>query len=209
MPEGQEADTSCIQRNSAYSPTLVVVRGSSGSGKTSAAREVQRRYGRGCALLEQDHLRRVVLREHGSGHIPTVAPAFIVTMARAALEHGYHVVLEGILHTGQHGELLRGLIAEHPGPSAVFWLEVSFDETVRRHHGRTPPIPVTAEQMRAWYAPLDLLGVPGEQVIAESSSLEQTATTVLRASGLTHAAPLTPCPVLCPRCAEKTTKMEA
>jgi predicted kinase len=126
---------------------LVILRGNSGSGKTSAAREVQRRYGRGCALVEQDHLRRVVLQEHGGGRIPTVAPAFIVSVVRAALEHGYHVVLEGILHTGQYGELLRELVAEQPGPTSVFWLEVSFSETVRRHNGRSEAIPVTAEQM--------------------------------------------------------------
>jgi hypothetical protein len=32
-------------------PTLVVIRGNSGSRKATAAREVRRRYGRGCALL--------------------------------------------------------------------------------------------------------------------------------------------------------------
>jgi predicted kinase len=32
-------------------PTLVVIRGNSGSGKTTTAREVRRRYGRGCTLL--------------------------------------------------------------------------------------------------------------------------------------------------------------
>jgi hypothetical protein len=100
-------------------------------------------------LLEQDHLRRVVPREHGSGRFPTVVPAFIVSAARAALGQGHHVVLEGILHTGQYGELLHGLIAGHAGSTAVFWLKVSFGETARRHAGHSPVIPVGAEQMRA------------------------------------------------------------
>jgi hypothetical protein len=62
--------------------------------------------------------------------------------------------------------------------------------------------------MRAWYCLLDLLGVPGEQIIAESSDFEQTVTTILDASGLAQAAPLTPCPVLCPRCAEEKREHE-
>jgi uridine kinase len=33
-------------------PMLVVIRGNSGSGKTTTAREVRRRYDRGCALIE-------------------------------------------------------------------------------------------------------------------------------------------------------------
>jgi len=64
-------------------PTLVIVRGNSGSGKSTVAAEVRRRYGRGCALIEQDYLRRIVLREHDSGSILAVAPGFIITMVRA------------------------------------------------------------------------------------------------------------------------------
>jgi predicted kinase len=185
-------------------PTLVIIRGNSGSGKTSTAREVRRRYGqRGLAVVEQDYLRRVVLREHGSNRTPTVAPAFITTVVRAALEQGYHVVLEGILHTGSYGGPLRQLIADHAGPSFVYWLEVSFDETVRRHQQRGEATRVTEEDMRDWYAPPDLIGVPGERIITESTSMADTVDTILHASGLAQAAPLTPCPRLCPRCAEK------
>ena len=36
-------------------PTLVIIRGNSGSGKSTAANEVRRAYGRGCALLELSH----------------------------------------------------------------------------------------------------------------------------------------------------------
>jgi hypothetical protein len=43
---------------------LVVLRGNAGSGKSSTAQELRRRLGRGVAWVEQDYLRRVVLREH-------------------------------------------------------------------------------------------------------------------------------------------------
>ncbi|MDY7091286.1 MAG: AAA family ATPase [Actinomycetota bacterium] len=201
MPEGQEADISCVRRDSPHSTNLVIIRGNSGSGKTTVAREVRRRYGRGCALLEQDHLRRIVLREHDSGGMEAVAPGFIVATARAALEGGYHVVLEGILHSARYGEPLRGLVDAYGG--TVFYLDVSFEETVRRHGRRAEPIPVTAEQMRAWYAPQDLLRVRDEVVLPESMTFEQVVTAVLRDSGLAGAAAVTPCPTRCVRCAEK------
>jgi NTP pyrophosphatase (non-canonical NTP hydrolase)/predicted kinase len=192
-----------VARINGPAPTLVIIRGNSGSGKTSTAREVRRRYGRGCALLEQDYLRRIVLREHGSNSTPTAAPGFIVAVARAALAAGFHVVLEGMLQTASYGEPLRRLIAEHPGPSFVFWLDVSFAETVRRHERRTEPPQFTAADMRAWYTPGDVLRVPGEQVIAEPAGFEQTVAAILHGSGLAAASPLTPCPVRCPRCAEE------
>lgn len=184
-------------------PSLLLVRGNSGSGKSSVAREVRRRYGRGCALLEQDYLRRIVLREHDSSNLTPIAPGFIAAVTRTALDSGYHVVLEGILHADRYRTALRKLIAEHPGRSYVFYLDVSFDETVRRHAGRAADVNFTADDMRHWYAADDLLGVTGEYIIGETSTFEQTVTTILQASGLTKAEPTTPCPTRCPRCADK------
>ncbi|MEU5563481.1 AAA family ATPase [Micromonospora musae] len=181
-------------------PVLVIVRGNSESGKTTAAREARRRYGRGAALLEQDYLRRTMLREHDSAHIDPVAPPFITATARTALELGYHVILEGILHTERYADALHRLVDRHPGPTAVFYLDVSYDETVRRHLTRAEPIPVTAEEMRSWYTHRDLLNVPGETVIPETSTFEQTVDTILHSSGLTAAAPRTPCPRRCRHC---------
>ncbi|MEU4562912.1 AAA family ATPase [Actinoplanes sp. NPDC023936] len=186
-------------------PVLVVIRGNSGSGKTTTAREARRRYGRGCALIEQDHLRRVVLREHGGGGADRVAPDLITAMARTALDGGYHVIVEGILHTGQYGAPLRRLIAAHPGPAACFYLDVPFEETVRRHRGRAEPIPVEPETMRGWYSPGDLLGVAGEVVIPGGAGFEDVVTTILHAGGLAGAAPLSPCPARCARCDQKAT----
>jgi predicted kinase len=191
-------------------PVLVVIRGNSGSGKTTTAREVRRQYGsRGVALVEQDYCRRVILREHGGGGPDRVAPGFIATMVRAALDGGYHVILEGILHTGQYGTHLRALIDEHPGPTATFFIDVSFDETVRRHLRRDEPIPVDPETMRGWYAGRDLLRVPGEVVIPETMGFPEVVSTILHTSGLAEAAALTPCPARCERCAEKASGREA
>lgn len=189
-------------------PTLVIIRGNSGSGKTTAAREARSRFGRGAALLEQDHLRRIVLREHDSAHIDPVAPAFITATARTALDLGYHVILEGFLHSERYATVLHELIDNHPGPAAIFYLDVSFDETVRRHLNRDEPIPVTPDEMRQWYTHRDLLNVPGETIIPETSTFEQTVNTILQTSGLTSATPQTPCPRRCQHCArdaEETT----
>lgn len=189
------------------SATLLVIRGNSGSGKSTVAREVRRRYGRGMAVLGQDELRREILREHGGLGDAAVAPGFIAASARYLLAAGYHVIVEGILHSGSHAAVLRQLIVEHPGPAHVFFLDVSFDKTVRRHHSRPEPIPVTTSQMRDWYAGVDVLGVDGEVVIGESSTLEETVATILDVSVLAGSAPLTPCPVRCPRCAQKRQRL--
>ncbi|MGI5243123.1 AAA family ATPase [Dactylosporangium sp. CA-139066] len=156
--------------------------------------------------IEQDQFRRVVLREHGGLGADAVAPGFIDMSARYLLSAGYHVIVEGILDSRSYGTVLRQLIAEHPGPSHVYYLDVSFDETIRRHRGRAEPIPVSAEEMRGWYVPLDVLGVSGEHVIPETSTFEQTVATILDISGLAGMAPATPCPTRCARCDQKRTE---
>ncbi len=153
--------------------------------------------------LEQDHLRRTVLGEHDSRNVDPVAPAFIVATARTALDLGYHVILEGILHTERYAGALHQLITDHPGPASVFYLDVSFDETVRRHRNRSEPTPVTPAQMHQWYTPRDLLHRVDEVVIPETHTFDQTVAAILNASGLTHAVPQTPCPRRCRRCADE------
>jgi len=128
--------------------------------------------GRGVAWIEQDYLRRILLREHDRPGAPNIG--LIEQTARYALDHGYHVILEGIFSSPTYGEMLRRLIADHAGRTCVYYFHLPFEETLRRHSTRPLAKVVTPEQMREWYQPCDLLGIPGEQVIDISSSLDET-----------------------------------
>ncbi|MFJ7216552.1 kinase [Amycolatopsis sp. NPDC098790] len=147
-----------------------MLRGPSGAGKTTVATAVRARLGRGVALVQQDVLRRVVLREHdvpGGLNI-----ALIATVCRFSLDAGYHVVLEGILTAARYGPMMRQLAADHRGRTSFFYFDVPFAETVRRHATRPQATEFTSEDMRGWYPASERLGVPGEHVIAATSSAE-------------------------------------
>ena len=162
--------------------TLVVIRGNSGSGKSTVARELRLRYGRGCALVEQDYLRRQVLRERD---LPGgLAPAFITHTVTFLLANRYHVVLDGIFSAGKYGRALDELRRVHRGPTFFFYLDVSLEETLRRHGTRPQATEFTEDQMRGWYRPKDLLGFAGEQLIPEASTTEETLTFIAAATGL-------------------------
>lgn len=202
MPHADQARTRKV------GPTLVIVRGNSASGKSTAAREVRDRYGRGCALVEQDHLRRTLLREHDSSNTDVAAPAVITATARAALDHGYHVIIEGIMAASRYAGALGELIETHDGPTHAFYLDVSLAETLRRHRRRPDMDHVTDDHLRSWYLERDLLGLPGERLIGDSSTLEQTVATIWHDSGLSTAAPLAACPARCARCQAKAIDRE-
>jgi chloramphenicol 3-O-phosphotransferase len=174
---GMSTDTPTGSQNT----KLIVIRGNSGSGKTSIARQLQLRHGRGCALVEQDYLRRTVLRERDKPG--GIAPALIEQTVRFILQHRYHAVLEGILYSGKYGPMIAALRRAHRGGTYVFYLDVSWEETLRRHATR-PQAGFTAEDMRGWYHPRDLLGFDDEHVVPETSALEATIAYIAAVAGL-------------------------
>lgn len=161
---------------------LICVRGNSGSGKSTIARQLRRRHGRGCALVSQDHLRRILLRERDKPG--GLAPALIEQNVRFCLDHGYHVVLDGVMHASRYRDMLSRLRDAHLGTSLFCYLDVTLPETLRRHTTRPEASEFTAENMTSWYSPHDVLGWPEEVVIDETSPIEDSIATIVVASGL-------------------------
>lgn len=168
-------------------PRLVVLRGPSAAGKTTLAAALQTRWGPGVANVGQDHLRRVVLREHERPGADNVG--LIASTVRWCVAAGYHVVLEGMLRTPSYGAMLRELLDEHPGRTDVLHLDVSLDDVLRRHEGRPLASVVSAALVREWYEPADLLGIESEARVDGSGDLATTLARVVEALG-----PLRPLP---------------
>lgn len=152
--------------------TLIILRGNSGSGKSSIARALRLKMGYGTALIEQDYIRRILLREKERPNFPNIE--LIAQNATFALAHGYNVILEGILHEVHYGDMLRELIANHSGKTLVYYFDVSFEETLKRHKTKPNAHEFGETEMRKWYNPTDLLKVKNEQIIPENSTFDQT-----------------------------------
>jgi predicted kinase len=161
---------------------LVVVRGNSGTGKSSVAAGIRERFGRGLALVGQDNLRRIVLRERDR---PGAANIGLIDLtARYALDAGYHVVVEGILYADHYGEMLTRLRADHRGPTHAYYLHVPFEQTLLRHATKPIAREVGEAQLRDWYRELDLLPGGVETVIGADSTLSETVDRIMLDTGL-------------------------
>jgi predicted kinase len=158
-------------------PHLVVLRGNSGSGKTTTAHAVRRAREHGTAVVSQDVVRRDVLSERDRPGAANVG--LIEQMVLYALEHGFDVVLEGILAADHYGPMLLALADRLPGRSHFVYLDVPFEETCRRHLGRPQSAEFTVDQMREWYRPLDLVAGLAEVVVAPAASLADVVDLVL------------------------------
>jgi predicted kinase len=157
---------------------LIILRGNSGSGKSTVARTLQERMGYGTALIEQDYIRRKLLRERDRPNQPNIE--LIAINAQFALAQGYNVILEGILQEERYGAMLRRLIADHTGQAYVYYFDVSLEETFKRHRTKPNAHEFGETELRRWFTPGDLLGVDGEMIIPEEYTRDQTADRIIK-----------------------------
>ena len=109
---------------------LIILRGNSGCGKSSTARLLRERLGSQIAWVEQDYLRRIVLKEKESEGARNIE--LIRQTVEFCLSTGQNVVLEGILNASRYKPMLKELLVKWPD-HYVYYFEVSLEETVRRH----------------------------------------------------------------------------
>ncbi|MFG1908719.1 kinase [Kribbella sp. NPDC048928] len=164
------------------STRLVVLRGNSGSGKTTTARTLRQRLGRGTAWVEQDHVRRILLRERD---VPGGVNIGLIDLnTRYALDHGYDVVLEGILDADRYGDMLRRLTSDHRGTTLHYYFDIPFGETVVRHATRELRNKFGPDVMQDWYRERDVLDGVEQTVIGPDSTLDETVARILTELGV-------------------------
>ncbi len=170
--------------NSSQSPKLIVIRGNSGSGKGTIAKKVRESSEHKIAIVEQDYLRRFILmeKEKNAEALPNIIGLIEQTVI-FLLKRGYVVILDGILTMDRYGDMLsrlRDACADHH----FFYMDVSFEETLRRHSTKPNAHEFGETEMRRWYNPNDRTGFDGEIVISESDSIEKAVGLILKKSGL-------------------------
>jgi predicted kinase len=164
---------------------LIVLRGNSGAGKSTVAKALREAYGRGLAWVSQDLIRRIILREKDRPGAVNIG--LIDQVARYSLDHGYHVVLDGIFYADRYELMLAGLNRDHRGVSHFYYLDVSMEETLRRHATRPQAAGFGPDDMRQWHRPGDLLSEIREHVIPETSTLQETISLILAETQLLQA----------------------
>ncbi|MEU4842379.1 AAA family ATPase [Nocardia testacea] len=126
-----------------------MLRGNSGSGKSTAARALQLHYDHAqTALIAQDNIRRTILREPDTAHAFNID--LLELMATTCLTAGRLVIAEGILDADRYGAALQR-IAGHARRALFYAWDLTFSETVHRHAQRPQAAEFGIEEMRSRY----------------------------------------------------------
>lgn len=144
---------------------LIIIRGNSGSGKTSVAKSLRQELGRGTMLIQQDVVRRDMLYIQGD------APGnhsvnLIHDLALYGKSIGFTVIIEGILQISTHGDMLREL-AQQFKYSYAYYFGISFHETLRRHATKPNASEFGEKEMRDWWREKDYLNIEPERILTD------------------------------------------
>ncbi|WP_067820996.1 AAA family ATPase [Nocardia inohanensis] len=158
--------------------TLVVLRGNSGSGKSTAALAVQHSFPRAeCLVVQQDTVRRTMLREHdivGAANIDLIEHIAAFGLARSLV-----VIVEGILDAHRYGDMLERLTAS-AAHALHYGFDLSFEETLARHTTRPQAQQFSPEQMAQWYHGWQPLSFVDEVRLDASWSLDTLVDRIVR-----------------------------
>lgn len=156
---------------------LLIIRGNSGSGKTTIAQAVRARWDGKVMFLQQDVLRRDILKVEDKAGNPVIG--LIEQLVAYGKQQGYDIIIEGIFANAKYGELLRRLVVEFE-ESHVYYLDVPFEETLRRHNNRAVSSEFGEKEMREWWLEKDYLNIPSEKVIDHGLSEQAIIERIIR-----------------------------
>lgn len=158
--------------------TLVIIRGNSGSGKSSLAQTLQAHYGRRTLVISQDNVRRTMLREKVEPG--NLSISLTETIARFGHAEDLLVIVEGFYETEIYGEMLADLRTLFAPRVFAYYYDIPFEETVKRHATRAKQAEFTTADMKRWWIDKDYLGWEEEECFTEEISLEMAVQLICR-----------------------------
>ena len=156
---------------------LIILRGNSGSGKTTVAKLLFDHFHADAMLVSQDVVRRTMLRVKDVPDNPAIE--LIYRLCSYGNQLNKIVILEGILRRDIYGDMLTKLISDFNGLARVYYFDIPFNETLRRHATKPNAHEFGEAEMRQWWRSNDMLGVKEEQIFNAKMSADDMLKNIL------------------------------
>ncbi|MBK1810823.1 kinase [Clostridium sp. YIM B02505] len=150
---------------------LIILRGNSGSGKTTTAKVLQRKFGHGTMLISQDVVRREMLFVKDGPN--TEAGELLGELALYGKKHCNIVILEGILNSKWYERLFKDLLNEFNDQIFAYYFDIPFEETLNRHKQKPNAHEFGEKEMKSWWKERDLLCIIPEICINKELTLDE------------------------------------
>lgn len=137
-------------------PKLIVLRGNSGSGKTTVAKALQEKLGSNTMLISHDMIRMQILHTRGKEGVKRSLPLMIALM-RYGRKNSEFSIVEGILPVVDYLPLFETAVQEYGENIFAYYYDLSFEETLLRHATKPNQAEFGEAEMRRWWQEKDFL----------------------------------------------------
>lgn len=158
--------------------TLIILRGNSGSGKSSVAKALQRKFGRNTLVISRDIIRREMLWVCDGED--TLALPLLTELLRYGNAHCKYIILEGILNADWYRPLFELAIEIFKDKIFAYYYDIPFEETLKRHETRDKKFEFGEKEMRKWWNEKDFIGIIPEKVLKQEISFEEAVNIIFR-----------------------------
>ncbi len=149
---------------------LIILRGNSGSGKTTTAKELQKRFGRNTMLISQDMIRREMLNVKDGEN--TLALPLMKELLSYGNKHSEVVILEGIMYADWYRSLFQLAVQLYNTEVYAYYFDLPFEETLKRHQTKPNCGDFGEEEMRRWWREKDFSNILNEVRITSDKDKE-------------------------------------
>ena len=156
---------------------LIVLRGNSGSGKTTIAKELQKRFGNNAMLISQDVIRRDILKVKDGENTPALP--LMKELLIYGSNHSDVVILEGIMYADWYKPLFELAVKLYGTEVYAYYFDLTFEETLKRHQTKPNCHEFGEEVMRRWWREKDFSDVLHEVTITDEENMESIVTEIV------------------------------
>ena len=158
---------------------LIILRGNSGSGKSTTAKELQNKFGYNTMVISQDVIRRDMLKVKDGEN--TLALPLMKELLKYGYEHSEVVILEGIMVADWYKSLFELAVELYGDEIYAYYFDLSFEQTLERHLTRTCCNEFGEEKMRSWFREKDYSSVLNEINIPFEKNIENKIVEIIHA----------------------------
>ena len=151
---------------------LIILRGNSGSGKTSVAKALQEKFGPNTMLISHDMIRMNILHVWGAVGIEKSRP-LLIELLKYGRQNSEITILEGILDSNEYYLLFETAVKEYGENIFAYYYDLPFEETLKRHSTKPNRNDFGENDMRRWWREKDYLSLICETTLTESVTLNE------------------------------------
>ena len=152
---------------------LILLRGNSGSGKTTVAKILQEKFGSNTMLISHDMVRMQILHVWSKEGIEKSQP-LMIELLKYGKRHSEITIMEGVLPSKEYAPLFEAAVEEYGNNIYSYYWDIPFEETLIRHSTKPNCNDFGEEDMRRWWKEKDYINIISERIITKDESLVDT-----------------------------------